>query len=998
VWILLRVIPSVTVRVLGPLEIERSGRRVAVHGRVQRRLLAALLVAEGRTVSVAALIDSLWGDEPPRSARNTLQSHVARLRDLLGDREAIATRSPGYALVPGRVRTDADEFRSVVRDAAIRVETEPGAVVTSLTDALELWRGEAFAGVGEDLTDHDATRLEELRTAARRLLATAQERRGDLVAALETRRLLHADDPLREVDVTSFATDLAAAGRLPEALEVLRSHRRVLAEQLGLDPGPAVTTLERELLAGTTPDPPRSTRPRVIPSLPTTAAAPADEDDDAAPDAGGVGPGRSRSYGREADRARVESALRDAEIVTLVGPGGVGKTHLAALTIDGRARARWIDLADVRRTDHLFATVTDALGALPGDGRSLDAATGALARARGTVVIDNCEHLLDAVAELVDGALRRGGPVRLLATSREPLEVAGERVVRIEPLPVPAPDRATPEDPAVALLLDRLRAADGPELPPSEAAQVVAAVGGLPLAIELAAARAVTLPLPVLLGQLRSQLGILSKRRARPGDRHAALGDVIAWSHDLLPEADRVLFRRLAVFAATFRIEDAVRVCAFLPLSAAEATTALAGLVDRSMVARTGGDRYRLLEPLRLDAQARLERADERAIVEERQRKVLVDLAGRAGRSIGRDAGEADVLAEVRDALADVRATHARAVAAGDEVTASQLVRGLYRAAYWQASHDVLGWASRLADLPAGTLPEDDVHELTAIATSGAWMAGRLVVAEQLADRLRDVTVTDDRAAIVVGEALGDLGLGTGHLEEARAAYELATDRARRAGADGLVAQTTSGVALAHAFGGDHARALALAADAADLADRVGAPTVRALCSYVLGEVLAEARPTEAFEHLSTAIATAEHVGAELLTIIATTAEVALHGRHGDPAAALARYAEVLPRLHEAGADGFVLTAVRNLVVLLVRTGRDVAALQLAAAVERVAAATAYGSESGRLGAAIAAATQRLDPRSVQTARERGGSITSPTALTTEALRAIAEAAPPGVR
>jgi predicted ATPase/DNA-binding SARP family transcriptional activator len=988
---------TVTVRVLGPLEIERPGRRTPVHGHVQRRLLAALVVAEGRTVSVDSLVDSLWGDSPPRSARNTLQSHVARLRDLLGAHETIATRTPGYALDPELIRTDADEFRATLREATARVAADPEVVVSLLTGALRLWRGEAFAGVDLDLARHDATRLEELRTTARRLLATAQERHGDVAAALETRRTLHVDDPLREEDATAFASDLATAGRLPEALEVLRGHRRALADELGLDPGPAVTTLEQQLLAGTRPDATRSTGPPAPRSAAPTGAV-STEPVPRGPEGVSGGPGHRlpSSYGRRADLARVESALRDAALVTLVGPGGVGKTHLAALTVGPRERTRWIDLGDVRRRDHLLATVIHVLGALPGEGRSLEAAaTEALARARGTVVIDNCEHLLDAVADLVDGVVRLGGPGRLLATSREPLEVAGERVVRIGPLPVPAPDRATPDDPAVALFLDRLGAADGPAVPPSGAAEVVAAVGGLPLAIELAAARAVTLPLEALLEQLRSQLGILSKRRARPGDRHGALADVIAWSHDLLPETDRILFRRLAVFASTFRVEDVIRVCSSPPLSAAEAATALADLVDRSMVARTDGDRYRLLEPLRLDARERLERSGERASVEERQREAVLDLAARARRHVGRDPGEVDVLVELRGTLADVRAVHARAIAAGDAATATRLVTGLYRAAYWQAFHDLLDWAGPLADPTAGTSPEDDVHELTAIATSGAWMAGRLAEAAELAGRLQDVTVADDEAAIAVGEALGDLGLGTGHLTDALAAYERASHRARRAGSDGRIAQTTSGVALAHAFLGDHEEALELAVSAAELAERVDAPTVRALCSYVLGEVLAEVRPTEALEHLSTAVATAEQVGAELLTIIATTAEVALRGRHGDPAAALARYAEVLPRLHEAGADGFALTAVRNLVVLLVRTGRDAAALQLHAAVDRVGAATAYGSESGRLDAAIDAATRRLDPRSERAARDRGGAIASLTELTVEALRVIAEARGP---
>jgi predicted ATPase/DNA-binding SARP family transcriptional activator len=979
------------VRVLGALELERAGHPVQLGSPLQRRLLTRLVIAHGAPVSVERLIEELWGEDPPTSATNTLQSHVTRLRSALGDRDVIVTRPPGYGLDRARVEVDADRFEAALHDARRLLPTDPERAMTSAGDALGLWRGDAHAGIADAAARTDAARLERLRTDARLLLADACRRRGDPAAAVSALTAAITDDPLREDAAIGLAQALAAAGRRSEALDALRSHRSRIADELGLDPTPVFASTERALLRGEL-DPTDPGAPAGTDATGSTApqvARPGQGSTSSAPPPASAAPTPTRpprigteTVGRASDLMRIRDALASAPIVTLVGPGGVGKTRLATVIaterVAGGSGTAWVDLSGVRSRSDVVPMVAEGIGTGAVAGADATQATVlALSRFDGLVVIDNCEHVLESIASLVDATLAHNGPVRLLATSRERLDVPGESSLVITPLPVPDPSAASVDDPAVALFLDRLRSAGGDRVASDAAARVVQAVDGLPLAIELAAARAATLPVASLLERLPRHLDVLAGTRRRHGDRQRTLTDVIGWSHDLLDDDEQRLFRRLAVFAASFGLDDVERICADTDASAT--ADRLARLVERSMVTREGGDRFRLLEPLRVFAANVLDRSPDVAEVHARQRDWALGLADRADVAMtGPDEGE--VVGQLLPALPDLRAVHARAVEAGDERTVARLTAGLYRFAYAQARQDVLVWGTDLAAPARDREPGAEPTHLRAIAAnvSGRWMAGRTDAARALAATYaplidaggRDAERSHDAwTTITLAETLGDLRVATGELPGAVRAYERQIRAAEEVGHDGLRSIATASLAIARTFLGEHDEAVRLARHATTLAERDDVPTARSLAAYALGEAVADHRPDEALEAFDLACEQASRVGARFFEGIARTADVALRGRHGEPSEALARYRTALQLWHDTAADGLVLTALRNLVVLLVRIGADAPALTLEAAVTRVRTHDTYGEEARRLAGALDAARSRLGEDGTAAAR-----------------------------
>jgi predicted ATPase/DNA-binding SARP family transcriptional activator len=953
---------AVELRVLGPLEVRQEGQVRTISSRTQRRLLTALTIAGGTTLSTDQLVGRLWGDEPPPAARNSLQSHVARLRALIGG-DVIVTRQPGYALDLAQVEIDAARFERAVTTSRSQLPADPLGAAAVLIEALEEWRGVAHAEFADDLALTESARLANLRIDACQLLARAQRDSGDAEAAVDTLLGLVGEAPLREDVVVAAARALGELGRGTEALAILRAYRSRLGDELGLDPGSEVAVLEQQLLRGevasgsgsadATPRPgaePLATigleqhAPRSPPSVVTT------------------------TVGRDHDLEQLDRALHQARLVTLVGPGGVGKTRLATVVAHlrsrGEQRVAWVDLATVSTANDVPPFIAESLGIAVPDRMDLAATAAALARFRGTVILDNCEHLLEPVAKVVHLAVGQVGSSRLLATSRERLDVPGERVVLLGPLPVPDTDEATDTDPAVELFLERARAAGAASVTTAQAARVVAAVDGLPLAIELAAARAASLPVEEMLARLDRHLDILAATARRQDERHGALSNVIAWSYELLDPRERAVFRRLAVFASSFRLVDAEQVCSSVDLPPSDVVEAVARLVEASMITRVEAGRYRLLAPLRLFAATELGRDADGRVAFEQHRSFVLDLAERADADLT-SPREAETIALLEGALPDMRAVYSRAVVQGDLATIARLAGRLYRFAYAQARGDLLAWGAAVVDKDVDGISE--AERLRAIAASVPAETWNNDADEGLRRTRWYVGSLDDPdldpwIGITLAETLADLLLVRGDLAGAVAANEQGVELARRLDHRGLLSYTMSGLSIAKTFAGELGDAERLAREAVALVEGAGVHTASSLAAYALGEALAAEDPDAALEAFASAIADAGRVNARFFEAIARTADVALRGRHGDPQEAFARYRSALRIWREAGADGMALTTLRNLVVLLARTGADADALVLHQALERFASRASYGHEADRLDAAIRAVTERLSP------------------------------------
>ncbi|MBQ0904516.1 BTAD domain-containing putative transcriptional regulator [Micromonospora sp. U21] len=596
--------------VLGPLAVSTdAGEPVVVPGTKVRALLADLLTNRNQVVSADRLIDDLWGDDAPANPAGALQVRVSQLRKALNDaepgaREMIESRPPGYLLRAGAI--DADRFAELARCTDVE----------RLTEALALWRGEAYADVADaEFVRAEATRLAEQRLTVHERLAEARVARGehDLVAA-ELAELV-ARHPLREGLRAVQLRALYAAGRQSEALDSYAELRDRLADELGLDPGPELVALHRRILeqdAGLSA-PPKAAIIRN--SLP----AQLDE-----------------LVGRSEALSELRALLPRQRLVTLVGPGGVGKTRLATET----ARTQFlpdgvhlVELAALPPGDPRVAEqVLGALDTRETAGTSLspaDRLTAALRHRQLLLVLDNCEHVIEPVAEVVARLLRDAPGVSLLATSREPLGLTGEVLWEVPPLSVPEDGDLDAVRRSAAARLFAARAAaqqrgfrlDGRTAP--VVAQLCRRLDGLPLALGLAATRVRALGVRGVVDRLDDRFRLLTTQQRDVPPRQRTLTAVIGWSWDLLDEADRVVLARLALFSDGCTPEAAERVCQ-------TDLDALARLVDRSLVVLDDSGvapRYRLLESVAAFCLERVADADE---VRARHAAYYTELAERA--------------------------------------------------------------------------------------------------------------------------------------------------------------------------------------------------------------------------------------------------------------------------------------------------------------------------------------------------------------------------------
>ncbi|MFF3558428.1 BTAD domain-containing putative transcriptional regulator [Streptomyces sp. NPDC002574] len=665
--------------ILGTTQAHRDdGTAVPLAGNRLRALLAALALRPGRVRTTEALIDEVWEGEPPADATGALQALVARLRRAIGH-EAVGSVDGGYRLdaVPDAV--DLFRFERLVEDGGRALSDGDAAKAADALDgALGLWRGPVLA----DLPDRAsvASRYDALRLDARRLRITAEVALGRAEQVLPEIAELAAAHPLNEPVQALRLRALRGAGRAADALVGYEDVRRELADRLGTDPGPELRALHAELLMPATPTP-----------VPAAASVPR-------PRQGNARARLTSFVGREADLSALASDLSAARLVTITGPGGTGKTRLSQEAGDAVA-GHWPDgvwfaeLAPVEDPRTVAVAVVNALGlreTLLHPGSAAEAALAAEAKGasakdpllqlteycadrRLLLVLDNCEHVIGAAAELAERLLAHCPDLAVLATSREPLGVPGELIRPLDPLP---------QSPALRLLADRGAAARPgftPDEDPEACAELCRRLDGLPLAIELAAARLRMMTPRQLADRLDDRFRILTAGSRTVLPRQQTLRAVVDWSWGLLSEAERTVLRRLAVFAGGWDLAAAEAVCGgdgdgFV--DARDVAHLLASLVDKSLVVADlteDGARYRMLETIGEYATERLDEAGERGTVGRRHTSYFREYVRTADPEL-RGSGQLLWLDRLEREHENLRAAIRRAVETDDEQEALCLV------------------------------------------------------------------------------------------------------------------------------------------------------------------------------------------------------------------------------------------------------------------------------------------------------------------------------------
>jgi predicted ATPase/DNA-binding SARP family transcriptional activator len=784
---------GLAVRLLGGITVSGPAGAANLVGARQRTIVAALAIRVGAVVPRTRLVDALWED-PPATADKTLNSHIARLRQALaacGRPDALVTRAPGYVLRLEPAEVDAHRFEDLVRRARSTAATDLAAAARQLRESLALWDGAALADAEPvDWLAAEVARLDELRLAAtedRWAFELAAE--GVTTGGLAELEYLTAAHPFRERLWELLMVALYRSGRQGDALAAYLRAREVLAEHLGIEPGGRLRRQHAAILAGGDSEPLLDQPAPAAPAPPQVAPA-ASEPVAALPEP------FTAIVGRDNAVADVHAALATRRLVTLVGPAGCGKTRLAIEAARG-GDPRFVDLTVVDQPERLADTVAAAL-ALTDDGTT-DAFERLVRHLRGDapplLVLDNCEHVIAQCAALLARLLPACPRLRVLATSRQPLRLSGEAVRRVAPLP--------PDD-AARLFVDLVRDHTGVPVPADELPLVddlCRDLDGLPLAIELAAARSTALSVRDIAARLSDRFALLrTSRDARdPGARHHhhTLAAALDWSYDLIDERQRALLRRLTVFVGGWRLDAAEAVDP-------DALDLLTELVDRSLVVvdrRDATTRYRLLETVRAYALRRMS-TDERMLAQRRHATHFLALGEEAARNL-RGGHQATWLGRLAADFPNLQAAMHWLLEHGDGTEDLRLATAL--AAYSKYSgHYREG--RRWLDLALRRRPDapDEVRLPAVIEASGlAILDCEYPTAVRLAHEALDLTGPDRPEFARLLVLLASVQRETGQYDQAIACVERALVYYRVVGDENGIARALHTGAFASWVGGD---------------------------------------------------------------------------------------------------------------------------------------------------------------------------------------------------
>lgn len=692
---------------LGPLEVRTDDGGLAdVPGARLRGLLVALALKPGHAVPKASLVDWIWGEHPPADATNALQRLVSRLRKALPD-GVVEGQTDGYRLTVEPDAVDAVRFERLVIAGQARTE-DASRRVRLLREAFELWRGAAMQDVGlQDSAAFDAVvvRLEGLRLTATEERFDAEVTLGRGAEVVTELTDLVAAHPVRERLVAALMRALVAAGRDSEALLVYQRAREALADALGVDPSPELSALHVALLRGELGRGEASRKTNLRAELTTFV-------------------------GRGADVAAVRELIAEHRLTTVIGPGGSGKTRLATET----ARTLLGDLPDGAWLVEFAAVGADgdvAQSALAGLGlrdallggapnaELTDRLIAAIREREALLILDNCEHVIESAAVFAHRVLGECRRLRILATSREPLGITGEALWPVEPLALPEEDAGPGEiesSPAVQLLRDRARAVrrdlavDARTL--ATMVRVCRALDGMPLAIELAAARLRTMSVDQLAGRLDDRFRLLTSGSRTALPRHKTLRAVVDWSWELLTDAERMVLRRLSVFSGGASLEAAERVCAGDAVGQEQVLDLLTALTEKSLLLAEGDSapRYRMIGTIKEYAGHRLAAAGESERARHAHLAYFTELIETAEPHLRR-AEQLDWLAKLEAEHDNIGAAMRGALAAGEAQAVMRLAAGAgwY---WWLGGHRTEGFELLTAATRAPGEATDEVRAM----------------------------------------------------------------------------------------------------------------------------------------------------------------------------------------------------------------------------------------------------------------------------------------------